>query len=225
MKVSELLFFIPIAFTALFPVVNPIGTSILFLNLTNEASSKVRRQIARKIALNAIIVMLVTLFIGIYFLQLFGISIPVVQTCGGLVLFVMGWNSLNSDEGTNDASKKEYIKDDVDASSMYSNQAFYPFTFPLTIGPGTIATTLTLGAEASKKSSSFAVESYLGATIAMVLIALCVYLAYGYADRVVMRLSSNLRKVVMRLLSFILLCIGGQITANGIHALIMTFQS
>ncbi|TNE79344.1 MAG: MarC family protein [Bacteroidetes bacterium] len=224
MKVSELLFFIPIAFTALFPVVNPIGTAILFLNLTEEANSKIRRQIARKIAANSILVMIITLFIGIYFLKLFGISIPVVQTCGGLVLFAMGWKSLNSEESLNDASKKAYIKDDVEVTDTYAKQSFYPFTFPLTIGPGTIATTLTLGAEASKESNSeFMLESYLGAAIAMLLISLCIFIAYGYADRLVMRLSPNFQKAMMRLLSFILLCIGGQITANGIHALIMTF--
>ncbi len=154
MKISELLFFIPIAFTALFPVVTPIGTAILFLNLTEEANSKIRRQIARKVAANSIIVMIITLFLGIYFLKLFGISIPVVQTCGGLVLFAMGWRSLNSEESVNDASKKAYLKDDVEVTATYAKQSFYPFTFPLTIGPGTIATTLTLGAEASKESNA-----------------------------------------------------------------------
>lgn len=224
MKISELLFFIPIAFTALFPVVNPIGTAILFLNLTEEANSKIRRQIARKVAANSIIVMIITLFLGIYFLKLFGISIPVVQTCGGLVLFAMGWRSLNSEESVNDASKKAYIKDDVEVTDTYAKQSFYPFTFPLTIGPGTIATTLTLGAEASKESNTeFLLESYIGASVAMVLISLCIFIAYGYSDQLVMRLSPNFQKAMMRLLSFILLCIGGQITANGLHSLIMTF--
>ncbi len=224
MKISELLFFIPIAFTALFPVVNPIGTAILFLNLTEEANSKIRRQIARKVAANSIIVMIITLFLGIYFLKLFGISIPVVQTCGGLVLFAMGWRSLNSEESVNDASKKAYLKDDVEVTATYAKQSFYPFTFPLTIGPGTIATTLTLGAEASKESNAeFMLESYIGASVAMMLISLCIFIAYGYSDQLVMRLSPNFQKAMMRLLSFILLCIGGQITANGLHSLIMTF--
>src|SRR5690606_22159245 len=123
----------------------------------------------------------------------------------------------------NDASKREFVKDDV--SNTAENLAFYPFTFPLTIGPGTIATTLTLSAEAAKGERHHAIEGYIGAGIGLVLISFIIFLSYGYADRLVERLSPNLRKVIMRLLNFILLCIGGQITVNGAHAIIMTFQS
>ena len=223
MDINSLFVYIPLAFTALFPVVNPIGTSILFLNLTQPLNNKFRRKIALKIATNSIVVMLFTLILGIYILQLFGLSIPVVQLCGGLILFAMGWKALNSDEDTNDASNKEYIREDL--SSRFENQAFYPFTFPLTIGPGTIATVLTLSAEVAKSQNTHIAESYLGVSIAMVLIAVVIFIAYGYADYLVERLSGNLRKVIMRLLNFILLCIGGQITVNGIHSIIMTFQS
>ena len=221
MDIDPILLFIPIAFSALFPVVNPIGTSILFLNLTLDAPSKVRRQIARKIAANSLILMLFTLIIGLYVLKLFGISIPVVQLCGGLILFSMGWQSLSSQENSNEARNKEYVREDV--GDTYENQAFYPFTFPLSIGPGTIATALTLSAEASKDDGVGRYESYIGIAIAMLILSAVIYLAYGYSDLVVERLRPNLRKVIMRLLNFILLCIGGQITVNGIHSILMTF--
>ncbi|MDX5469402.1 MAG: MarC family protein [Bacteroidota bacterium] len=205
----------------MFPVVNPIGTAILFLNLTEDAPSKLRRSIARKIAANSLVLMVLTLILGLSILRLFGLSIPVVQLCGGLILFYMGWQSLHSHSDGNDASSKEYVREDV--GSVYENQAFYPFTFPLTIGPGTIATTLTLSAEASKTDGMIRWENYAGIGIAMVLVAAIIYISYGYSDVLVTRLSPNLRKVIMRLLNFILLCIGGQITINGIHAIMMTF--
>ncbi|MDX5320662.1 MAG: MarC family protein [Bacteroidota bacterium] len=216
-----MIIFLPLAFSALFPVVNPIGTAILFLNLTEDAPSKLRRSIARKIAANSLVLMVLTLILGLSILRLFGLSIPVVQLCGGLILFYMGWQSLHSHSDGNDASSKEYVREDV--GSVYENQAFYPFTFPLTIGPGTIATTLTLSAEASKTDGMIRWENYAGIGIAMVLVAAIIYISYGYSDVLVTRLSPNLRKVIMRLLNFILLCIGGQITINGIHAIMMTF--
>ena len=221
MDLQPLLAFIPLAFTALFPVVNPIGTAILFQNLTENAPGKTRRFIARKIAANSLVLMLLTLVIGVYILKVFGISIPVVQVCGGMVLFYMGWKSLNSDEDNNEASRKEFVREDM--GSALGNKAFYPFTFPLTVGPGTIATTLTLSAEAAKDKNELWAEAYIGAGIAMLLIALIIALTYGYSDRLVERLSPNLRKVIMRLLNFILLCIGGQITINGIRSVLMTF--
>lgn len=219
---SEFFAFIPVAFTALFPVLNPIGTAVLFYGLTPEADNKLRKNIAWKIALNSLVLMVTTQLLGIYVLNIFGISIPVVQLCGGLVLFVMGWKSLHSDEEMSDSNRKRSIESDLDADTRYKNQAFYPFTFPFTVGPGTIATTLTLSAEASKGKMSQDIPTYAACIVAMVLLALAIFLFYGYSDRVVNRLNVNMRRVIMRLLSFILLCIGGQITINGIRALIDT---
>ena len=165
--------------------------------------------------------MLFTLVIGLYVLKLFGLSIPVVQLCGGLILFSMGWRSLSSQGDSNESINKEYIREEV--GDTYENQAFYPFTFPLTMGPGTIATALTLSAESSKVEGIERYGNYIGVAIAMLIVSAIIYVSYGYSDKVVERLSPNLRKVIMRLMNFILLCIGGQITVNGIHAIIMTF--
>ncbi len=215
---QHFLIFIPVTFMALFHVVNPIGSGILFLNLTPFATNTTRRTLARKIAVNAFVIMSIVLLVGIYMLKLFGITIPVVQVCGGMMIFNMGWQSLQKDEepvGT-EGDKKQYLQGQADDFGIYQKKAFYPFTFPFTVGPGTIAVTLTISAESLTNTSVNSIYQYLGAFLAIMMISLTIYLCYSYADYFIARMSDQVRKVIMKILSFILACIGVQIIFNGI---------
>ena len=88
---------VPLAFLALFPVINPIGTAVILLGMTGEVDRATRRLIARKIAVNTFILLCIVLMVGSYLLSFFGLTIPVVQAAGGLVLASMGWRMLHQD--------------------------------------------------------------------------------------------------------------------------------
>ncbi|HTQ29407.1 MAG TPA: MarC family protein, partial [Puia sp.] len=212
---EHFVFIIPATFTALFHVVNPIGSGILFLNLTPTADNRTRRILARKIAVNSLIIMLVTLICGVYILRIFGITIPIVQMCGGSLILAMGWRSLGRDDSINESDQKKYIQQQVD-KEMYSNNIFYPYTFPFTVGPGTIAITLTVSAESITNAPGSDLIQYAGAGIAIILIAVSIYLCYSSAYYFMGKISEQMRRVIMKILSFILLCIGGQIVFNGL---------
>src|SRR5436190_21742997 len=93
---------------ALFPIVNPIGNTPIFLSLTRGLSGKKRTALARMIALNGLILILVSIFIGTYILTFFGISLPVVQVGGGLVVISTGWALLRRpDDGETGQSGNE----------------------------------------------------------------------------------------------------------------------
>src|SRR5690349_9976126 len=76
---------------ALFPIVNPIGNTPIFLSLTRGLSAHGRAVLARMVALNGLVLILVSIFIGTHILAFFGISLPVVQVGGGLVVISTGW--------------------------------------------------------------------------------------------------------------------------------------
>src|SRR5215472_6453372 len=76
---------------ALFPIVNPIGNTPIFLSLTRGLSGQGRTVLARMIALNGLTLILISIFIGTHILTFFGISLPVVQVGGGLVVISTGW--------------------------------------------------------------------------------------------------------------------------------------
>src|SRR6185369_10599916 len=87
---------------ALFPIVNPIGNTPIFLSLTRGLSSQGRIALARMIAVNGLILILTSIFVGTHILTFLGISLPVVQVGGGLIVISTGWALLrqpNDDKG------------------------------------------------------------------------------------------------------------------------------
>src|SRR5579872_1102008 len=141
---------IPFTYAALFPVLNPLGCSVIFLALTMGLPEHDIVKLARKIGINTFILLLVVLFGGSWFLRIFGITVPAVQIGGGLVVAYIGWSLLNQP-----TASTGYGATPPKTESEASDMAFFPLTMPITAGPGCIAVTLTIGAhEASRSVSS-----------------------------------------------------------------------
>jgi len=203
---------------ALFPIVNPIGNTPIFLSLTRGLSSHGRTVLARMIALNGLVLLLASIFIGTYILAFFGISLPVVQVGGGLVVISTGWTLLRrpaDDDDREQGSKKECEE------QTYSRQAFYPLTLPLTVGPGSISVAITVGAN-RPEGSDLQWQLIAGMVLGCVVIAISIYLSYRFAERIGRTLGDAAMNVIIRLSSFILLCIGVQIMWNGVSTLLRT---
>lgn len=202
-----------IVLTALFPIVNPLGTSPIFLRLTPGYSSQERHILSRKIALNSYVLLLVSMLIGSHILSFFGISLPVVQVGGGLIVVATGWMLLQQrEEPTQSQPNKRVSCDEI------SSSAFYPLTLPLTVGPGSISVAITLGANEGLNHDSL---TRLAATlIGTALVALTVYLSYRFAENLARLLGESAMNVIVRLSSFILVCIGVQIVWNGVKGLV-----
>ena len=199
--------------SALFPIVNPVGGSPVFLARTTAYPPEARRTLARHVAVNSFFVLVGSYFIGRYILEFFGISLPVVQVGGGLIVIATGWSLLQGSEG-----ERRELHQSLQPQDLYS-QAFYPLTLPLTTGPGTISVAITLGANAARHRPVHLLV--MGAAlIASALIAISVYLCYAFADRLARVLGTTGMSVLLRLSAFLLVCIGVQIVWNGASSLI-----
>jgi multiple antibiotic resistance protein len=214
--VGELSKFFGLAFSALLPLVNPLGDALVFLSLVGSAPPAVYRALARRIAISTTIFLITIEAGGTLMLKFFGISLPVVQVSGGLALAAMGWKLLNQEE----PDEKEKLPD-MDGADMRSleQKVFYPFTFPITAGPGCIVVMVTLSAHASGKAFLPSVMAHGGIVIAVVLLSLAVYFCYGHAPTITARISPQTAHGILRLIAFVLLCIGVQITLNGVEAI------
>jgi multiple antibiotic resistance protein len=202
---------------AMFPIVNPIGNTPIFLSLTRGLSGQARAALARMIAVNGLILILTSVFIGTHILSFFGISLPVVQVGGGLVVIATGWTLLRqpSDATDKDGGKKECHEAD------YSSQAFYPLTLPLTVGPGSISVAIAVGAN-RPEGAEWRWTLIVGMLVGSLLISAAIYLSYLFAERIGRALGESAMNVIIRLSSFILVCIGVQILWNGLSALLRT---
>ncbi|MGA2813928.1 MAG: MarC family protein [Candidatus Acidiferrum sp.] len=205
--------------SALFPIVNPLGTSPIFLSLTTEYSAATRRALAWKVTLNSFVLLVASFLIGSHILTFFGISIPVVQVGGGLIVISTGWTLLSKKD---EQERHGQVQKSVNPLDVFRN-AFYPLTLPLTVGPGSISVAITLGANANgPRHFGVNLVSILAALAGSALVALTVFLCYGFADRLAAILGENGMTIVMRLSSFLLVCIGVQILWNGLSALVQT---
>ena len=205
--------------TAMFPIVNPLGGSPVFLALTREYPASARRILARHVAMNSFILLIASFVIGSHILDFFGISLPVVQVGGGLIVISNGWAMLKSKEKEEvdrgrDVQKKMNLQD-------ISRSAFYPLTLPLTVGPGSISMAITLGANEPRHLGTNLLV-ILAAVIGSFLVAVSIYLCYGFAHRLAAIIGENGMSIILRLSSFLLVCIGVQILWNGVKALLGT---
>jgi multiple antibiotic resistance protein len=175
----------------------------------------IHTKLARTIAMNGLVLMVASIFIGTHILGFFGISLPVVQVGGGLVVVSTGWALLrrsDDDDATEDPKKPCN-------ETNYMRQAFYPLTMPLTVGPGSIAVAITVGANRTE-GSEWRWPLIVGLLIGALVIAISIYLSYRFAERIGEVLGEAAMNVVIRLSSFILVCIGVQILWNGLSTLL-----
>lgn len=212
--------FFGLAFSALLPVINPLGSALIFLGIVGPADSAVYRSLARKIAISTTLFLVIIELVGTALLAFFGISLPVVQVAGGLVLAAMGWGLLNQQSASDEPARTAAAA--TTTSDSLEQQVFYPLTFPVTAGPGCIVVTLTLSAHASVKGVFFDAMAHAGILLAIIALSVSVFLCYGYAPRITARISPQTAHGILRVIAFVLLCIGVQITWNGVEALIKT---
>lgn len=199
--------------SALFPIVNPLGGSPIFLARTTSYPSEARRNLAQQVAVNSFFILVGSYFIGTYILEFFGISLPVVQVGGGLIVISTGWSLLKQG-----GDERRELHQGLQPQDLYG-QAFYPLTLPLTVGPGSISVAITLGANAAGHRPLHVLTLAMG-LVASALIAASVYVCYAFADRLARVLGATGMSVLLRLSSFLLVCIGVQIVWNGASSLL-----
>jgi multiple antibiotic resistance protein len=207
--------------SALFPIVNPLGGAPFFLAMTRDYSDSDRMALSQRVALNSFILLVVSCFIGTHILSFFGISLPVVQVGGGLVVISTGWAMLKS-EDDNDEPREGGVKRHVSPQDEFKN-AFYPLTLPLTVGPGSISVAITLGADLPRHHG-FNLIGMLAILIGSAIVSASILLCYGFSHRLARALGRTGMSVILRLSSFLLVCIGVQILWNGAKALLEAVQ-
>jgi multiple antibiotic resistance protein len=203
-----------LAFSVLLPLINPLGSALVFLGLVGEAPPKV--------AINNIIFLVIIELVGAAILDFFGVSLPIVQLSGGIVIAAMGWSVLNEKDVSADFIEKREeteVLSEIQTRNL-KQKCFYPFTFPLTSGPGTLVALLTLTAHISHRVISRDILAHVGVFLAVVVLSVLVYFCYAYAPRISRVIPPSTAHGILRVIAFILLCIGVQIAWNGLAVLL-----
>jgi multiple antibiotic resistance protein len=201
---------------ALLPIVNPLGSAPIFLAMSADLPTAARRSLAWVVARNAFLLLAAAMLVGSYVLQFFGISLPIVRVAGGLVVLGAGWQLLHSGHVTEEGPTATVVEA---WEREVGRRGFYPLTFPLTVGPGSISIAITLGARETADPAARAM--FVGADfVSVTIISAAIYLSYRFASQLIARLGESGANVFLRLSAFIMLCIGVAILWGGILGLL-----
>jgi len=206
-----------LGFPSLFSIVNPLGSSLVFSQVLADHTHEERARLARVVATYAAIVLLVSLWAGSHILHFFGVSIAALRLAGGLVVANRGWTMLQTPQEHEDKKALQANPARHTAGSA-DDAAFYPLTMPFTTGPGTIAVAIALASAGPSAGAGF-VPFLAGMSASALCVAVIVWVAYRFADRVLDVLGPSGARVVSRLVAFLMLCIGTQIMVTGFHDL------
>lgn len=204
-----------VVLAAIFPVVNPPGSALVFFSLTSRFSKEMRRRLAKRVAFNSFFVLIVSFLMGALVLKFYGISIPVLRLAGGFIVAVSGWRLLN------EGSQKEIdASTDPEPSGNPLDLAFYPLTLPLTTGPGTIAVMISIGTSGSIFTARSEIFLFIiSSIIAISIISAAILICFTYADKTQAFLGRGGTDIAVRLSAFILFTLGVQIIWSGFSEL------
>ncbi len=204
---------------ALFPVINPLGTSFIVSPYFSGLNRKDRMAAVLRVSLYVLIVCTVTLISGHWILQLFGITVPIVQLAGGIMISKMGWQMLGATPTLGPVPRTEQT-DELTKMTQLRNLLFYPITFPMTAGAGTLSVIFTLSAHSESGEFHDHLINMGAIFFAIVVMCIFVFLFFTNASRVVKYMGSRNEQIVNRIMAFLIFCVGLQIAFGGLSTLV-----
>ena len=204
-----------VAFLAIFPPVNPLGTALTVDPFLNRLTHSQRKKASAKIAFYCFCVCFVSATFGGTIFKLFGISLPAVQIAGGLLISKLGFEIL-----TSNSTPEEKEVGSADGWKKLEPMLFYPLSFPVTTGAGTISVLLTLSADNYDPISTQHLSNILALCVGVFLMCLCIFVSYAYAPFLLRKMGAKGQNVMNRLSGFITFCVGIQVFINGVTGFI-----
>lgn len=198
------------AFGAFFAIMNPFVNLPIFLALTAGFSVSQQRTLAVKITVFSAIMCAIILFSGQQIISFFGISIDQFRIAGGIVLAHIAWSMLNGQDITSHHGtdgEREHMAD-------LSGLAFYPITFPVIVGPGTIATLIIYAGHATGVMGFISIGGVVAAILTILFVVLFFASFFGKV------LSETMRVIMTRLMGMILLAIAVEMIVAGVKAVL-----
>ncbi len=197
-----------VTFVGILPIANPFSTAVVFLTITEGFGEERRRRQAFLACIYMAGVLITFLLAGTLIMNFFGISLPGLRIAGGLIVARIGFGMLNS------KPEKEMSKEFREEAMRKDDVAFTPLAMPMLSGPGSIAVTIGMAAEADGVGANLAIVVGIG------LVALVSWLVLRASGRVVRVLGATGMNAMGRIMGFLLVCVGIQFIVDGTHQLL-----
>lgn len=224
------------AFGAFFAIMNPFVVLPMFLVLTQSQDLAHQRRTGMRIVLYCLVMAAIVMVSGTAILGFFGISVDHFRVAGGIVLLMIGLTMLNGGSPAHEGTPQEKAR--MRARALHpsggvhdepagrpvavavaepetdADVAFYPLTFPMLLGPGTIASLIVFTGQAGGVPGFLAIVTAVVAVLAILAVVL------WFAPAIGNRMSQTLRVIMTRLMGMIIASIAVAMVIEGLLSLL-----
>ncbi|WP_282111651.1 MarC family protein [Maribacter stanieri] len=197
---DDLITFSIAVFTGFFAITNPISNMTVFLSLTQGADKKTKADINKRANIIAFIIVLVFVLLGKYIFELFNISIPAFKITGGILIFYIGFDMLQS--------KQSNVKN-IKHVNIDENIAVSPLAIPILAGPGTIVTAMNFVSSAQPVHITIVIAIFA-------FMSLLTYFTFRLSNLIVRLVGYNVISVIGKIMGLIIAIIGTGMIIEGI---------
>ncbi|MBI4207545.1 MAG: MarC family NAAT transporter [Betaproteobacteria bacterium] len=198
------------ALVGLLTISNPLSKIPLFVTLTEDMSERARAAVARKACAYGFVLLTLTLFFGVFVMEVFGISLAALRIAGGVTIAVLGFRMLFG-----------YGYVGPPPTMGHRNIAVFPLALPGISGPGAIAVVIGISTEIAELKAAINQVIAYAATVTSILITCTVIWLTLRSARFVSRvIGADGMEAMTRIMGFLLVCIGVQFIASGVRSFI-----
>ena len=200
---------------ALFAIMNPFINLPIFLSMVGTKPVARQRGMAVTILLYTAAMCIVISLFGGYIIAFFGVTIASFRVAGGLVLLGIALSMLNGKPVTShERDEQEKQADRTAGSDTDGDLAFYPMTFPMVVGPGTMATLIVYAAQ------THSAAQYVSFALVLASVLLALFIVLFFAADIGELLSAKVRVIMTRIMGMILAAIAVEMVIEGANVML-----
>ncbi len=197
----SLLTFSITVFTGFFAIMNPIANTPIFLGLVHGHEESSKKSIAKTSCITAFGIVVFFVILGKYLFQVFGITIPAFKITGGILLFYVGFEMLQSKRS------KIHHQEELE---LDEGVAISPLAIPILAGPGTIVTAMNYVTAGGLIDIAIVIAMFA-------LMILLTYIAFSLSEQIVRWIGNHLIMVIGKIMGLILAIMGTGMAIAGIR--------
>lgn len=197
------------SFTTFFALCEPVGAAVIFATFTPAMAARKRAKIALRAVVIATIILVAFTLLGQPLLDQLGVTIPALQTAGGVILLIIGLDMIFA----RPTSAFKLTEPEGDEAQTKDDIAVFPIATPLLAGPGTIAGGILLATGVSGDFIGLSV--IIGALLFVMLITLVLFILSHQLNAM---MGVTAQRVLMRVFGILVAAIAVQAMFDGVIA-------
>lgn len=198
--------------TALLAIVNPISSAVLFATMTGRFEGRIQRRMANQSAIAILIVLVVCAWLGNPLLALLGITVPMLQAAGGLILLIYGLRMVTEEEVKLTTAEQTSVE--LVPEAHWKTLAVVPLAIPGTVGAGTITTVVI------QASSYPSWRDMMIITLVAIGTAIVMWLTFRSASPIARRLGPIGLNIVTRIMGILVTATAFGLLGKGLGGLL-----